>query len=633
MCSGPLPTEGLVGFLSGKSTGGKWVDEYLGVNATVMNGAAAGEKWGVTFSGAGAGAEWPVGKLGQNQPYYFANNEFTLVATVTIHAVPEEDDAPLLGVRMNDSESSVLFGLSYTKDKKWRPTLHNTAAEEPCGETWDRDTTYQVAVKMNTDDDWNVYVDGREIYEGEYAGALFDSHRISHFYFGGDGAEGAEAGPHVTVANVLLYNEALTSDEIRKLARSKVALGGTAAGKESRELQAVPPASTSEGGESVAEVEPEVGRGEQQTEDGERTEGQQEQKDAAAVEAPAREERLPAVLGSGGASVSPQQPANAAPPVVGAPTVGGEQSHEAEAGSAGDPAPRKDDAGAPDPRAAQQSSDVEAAPAPPAVDSPLSPSVEHHQEEKEVQPPPAEEGAATQLSQGADKETGDVAAPSNGTPNSDAEEAEEAADKKEKKDEEEGATEGGGGALAPPPLKAPAAASAPRPGAAEQAVGAETSERQRGSSPPADGAVTAAPVGDATPRSGPMDDGQAQQTPPSHAPEAVGGVPSASAAPTGETPNAAAEGSGADPQTAADVDGGHEAPSNAATAPAAQAPGQPGTPPTRDAASYLSNNSITFKNTTGPFPMNTGSDGAVRGCVSRLLLLALPGLWGATALC
>ncbi|RNE95229.1 mucin-like glycoprotein, partial [Trypanosoma conorhini] len=209
---------------------------------------------------------------------------------------------------------------------------------------------------------------------------------------------------------------------------------------------------------------------------------------------------------------------------------------------------------------------------------------EEEEEEEEVQEEGEEkEEAPTQLSQGADKETGDVAAPSNLTPNSDAEEAEEAADEKEKRDEEEGATEGSGGALAPPPLAAPAAASAPRTGAAEQAVGAQTSEQQRGPSPPADGAATAAPVGDATPRSGPMDDGQAQQTPPSHAPEAVGGVPSASAAPTGETPNAAAEGSGADPQTAADVDGGHETSHNAATAPAAQAPGQPGTPPTRDA--------------------------------------------------
>ncbi|RNE95231.1 uncharacterized protein Tco025E_10111, partial [Trypanosoma conorhini] len=185
--------------------------------------------------------------------------------------------------------------------------------------------------------------------------------------------------------------------------------------------------------------------------------------------------------------------------------------------------------------------------------------------------------------------------------------------------------EGSDGALAPPPLAAPAAAGAPRTGATERAVGAETSERQREPSPPADGAATADPVGD----------GQAQQGAPSHAPETVGGVPSASAAPPGETPNAAAKENGADPQTAAeeDADGGHEAPSNAATARTAQAPGQPGSSPTRDAAPHLSNGPAAFKNTTGLFPMNTESDGAVRGCVTWLLLLALLGLWGKTALC
>ncbi|RNE95234.1 trans-sialidase [Trypanosoma conorhini] len=145
------------------------------------------------------------------------------------------------------------------------------------------------------------------------------------------------------------------------------------------------------------------------------------------------------------------------------------------------------------------------------------------------------------------------------------------------------------------------------------------------------GAGTAGPAGDAPLRSGPMDDGQALQTPPSHAPETVGGLPSASAAPPGETPNAAAKENGAGPQTAAEEDGGHEAPSNAATAPTAPAPGQPGSPPTRDAAPHLSNNSTTFSNATGPFPMNTESDGAVRGCVAWLLLLTLLALCGVAA--
>ncbi|RNE99254.1 trans-sialidase, partial [Trypanosoma conorhini] len=303
----------------------------------------------------------------------------------------------------------------------------------------------------------------------------------------------------------------------------------------------------------------------------------------------------------------------------------------------------EEDVKAPGPGTAPQGREVEVAPAPPAGDSHLGPPKEHHQQEGEVQEEgeakeeAEEEEAASQLSQEAGKEAGDASTPSNNTRNSDAEEAavveeEEAEDEKEnggKGDEE--ATEVSGGALAPPPLTAPDAASVPRTGAAEQAVGAETSERQRGTSTPADGAGTADPVGDAPPRSGPMDDGQALQTPPSHAPEAVGGVPSASAAPTGETPNGAAKENGAGPQTAAGADGGHEAPSNAATAPTAQAPGRPVTPPARDAAPHLSNNSAAFRNTTGLFQLSTESDGTLRGCVSWPTLLTLLALCGVAA--
>ncbi|EKF98207.1 trans-sialidase, putative, partial [Trypanosoma cruzi] len=38
MCKGPVPTDGLVGFLSGNFSDNTWRDEYLGVNATVTNG-------------------------------------------------------------------------------------------------------------------------------------------------------------------------------------------------------------------------------------------------------------------------------------------------------------------------------------------------------------------------------------------------------------------------------------------------------------------------------------------------------------------------------------------------------------------------------------------------------------------
>ncbi|RNC32423.1 trans-sialidase, partial [Trypanosoma cruzi] len=124
-CSAVIPTDGLVGFLSGNFSGNTWRDEYLGVNATVKkndDGEAGATKTsdGVKFQGAWA--EWPVDSQGENQLYHFANYNFTLVATVSIDNVPEEGDTPisLMGVKVNDSEKTVLLGLSFNKEKKWK---------------------------------------------------------------------------------------------------------------------------------------------------------------------------------------------------------------------------------------------------------------------------------------------------------------------------------------------------------------------------------------------------------------------------------------------------------------------------------------------------------------------------------
>ncbi|EKF99457.1 trans-sialidase, putative [Trypanosoma cruzi] len=116
-------TAGLVGFLSGSFSDDTWKDEYLGVNATVTKGAeegavaekaeTTGSSDGVKFQGAWA--EWPVGEQGENQLYHFANYNFTLVATVSIDGVPQEERSPisLMGVKkMNDAENPVLLGLS-----------------------------------------------------------------------------------------------------------------------------------------------------------------------------------------------------------------------------------------------------------------------------------------------------------------------------------------------------------------------------------------------------------------------------------------------------------------------------------------------------------------------------------------
>ncbi|KAF8302167.1 putative trans-sialidase, Group VIII [Trypanosoma cruzi] len=219
MCNGRVPTDGLVGFLSGNFSDNTWRDEYLGVNAKVNNGERRVPN-GWTFKGSGAWAEWPVGDMGQTVPYYFANNKFTLVATVSIHEVPQSGSIPLIGVRMNDTSSTVLFGLSYTHDKKWLAIPGNRGDAEDLDE-WEPDRTCQVGLRM-TLDEWTVFVDGKQIDHKSYDKSLFNSHRISHFYIGGDSKHQSATGGHVTVTNVMLYNEKLFGDDLHKLQASKV---------------------------------------------------------------------------------------------------------------------------------------------------------------------------------------------------------------------------------------------------------------------------------------------------------------------------------------------------------------------------------------------------------------------------
>ncbi|EAN99251.1 putative trans-sialidase, Group VIII [Trypanosoma cruzi] len=260
MCAGPVPTKGLVGFLSGNFSDNKWRDEYLCVNATVNNGEPRVRN-GLTFKGPGAGAVWPVGKMGQTVPYYFANNKFTLVATVSIHEAPKEASSPipLMGVIMKDNSSTALFGLSYTHEKKWRFTLPNgtyggveddeddedyEGAEDDEDDevaedyedyeyyehdqyyegkyNWQPNKTYQVMLQMNTKE-WYVYVDRMRVYSGHYNWDLFKDHRVSHIYFGAENKEGSESS-HVTVSNVLLYNRIIYGRGRKMLNASKVSI-------------------------------------------------------------------------------------------------------------------------------------------------------------------------------------------------------------------------------------------------------------------------------------------------------------------------------------------------------------------------------------------------------------------------
>ncbi|EKG01319.1 trans-sialidase, putative, partial [Trypanosoma cruzi] len=234
MCNGPVPTDELVGFLSGNFSDGTWRDEYLGVNA-IVHGPAEKRirvRNGLTFKGPGAVAVWPVGDMGQTVPYYFANNKFTLVATVSIHEVPQSDSSPvpLIGVKMNDTKGTVLFGLSYTHEKKWLAIPENSGNEEDIG-VWEPNKTYQVVLQMD-EEEWSVFVDKKEIHKKKYNTSLFNSHRISDFYIGGDSKDQSATGGHVTVTNVMLYNEELLNDKLYELNASKVTIPSLGAEKQ-----------------------------------------------------------------------------------------------------------------------------------------------------------------------------------------------------------------------------------------------------------------------------------------------------------------------------------------------------------------------------------------------------------------
>ncbi|PWU94212.1 putative trans-sialidase, Group V [Trypanosoma cruzi] len=222
-CGAVKITDGLVGFLSGNFSENTWMDEYLGVNATVKgNDGATNTSDGVTFTGRGAGAEWPVGSQGENQLYHFANYNFTLVATVSIDGVPREGDTPipLVGVKMNGDENNVLLGLSYDSGKKWHVLCGDKTTTE-VSSTWETGTPQHVVILLKNGTQGSVYVDGQRVGNGECALGNGGSKEISHFYIGGDGENAANKEVSVTVTNVLLYNRPWDEAEITALNPNK----------------------------------------------------------------------------------------------------------------------------------------------------------------------------------------------------------------------------------------------------------------------------------------------------------------------------------------------------------------------------------------------------------------------------
>ncbi|PBJ71282.1 trans-sialidase [Trypanosoma cruzi cruzi] len=259
-CGAVKITDGLVGFLSGNFSGTTWRDEYLGVNATVTkgtNGVATESSDGVRFTGRGAGAEWPVGAQGENQLYHFANYNFTLVATVSIHGEPKSGSVPLMGVRAGTDGGTKLMELSYDSGKKWQALCCDGTTKRLKG-TWDTQRQYQVAIVLQNGTQGSVYVDGQRVCESVQSNfENTESKGISQFYIGGDGGSAENtAGDEdvsVTVTNVLLYNRPLTftggiadlEEDIASASETPVKQAASLQSRKKRETQQVPAASSS----------------------------------------------------------------------------------------------------------------------------------------------------------------------------------------------------------------------------------------------------------------------------------------------------------------------------------------------------------------------------------------------------
>ncbi|RNE99483.1 group II trans-sialidase superfamily, partial [Trypanosoma rangeli] len=175
-----VPTAGLIGFLSDASGDGTWNDAYRCVNATVTNAKKVED--GFEFTGSESYAMWPVNMWKYHNMYSVVNYEFTLVATVKIHQVPNES-IPLLGAGLEDNENTTFVGLSYTTDKRWVTVFNGTTTTH--NSTWEPGKEYKVALMLQSNNGF-VYVDGVLVESSDTLPTReARRHDITHFYLGG----------------------------------------------------------------------------------------------------------------------------------------------------------------------------------------------------------------------------------------------------------------------------------------------------------------------------------------------------------------------------------------------------------------------------------------------------------------
>lgn len=221
-CPAPVPTDGLVGFLSSKGSSTCWRDEYHYVNATVRNGTRVGN--GFRFSLGGAGARWPVGQEHLGVRYNFSRYGFAVAATVTIHEVPV-GDRPLLTV--GGAGGRRRLGLWYDRDGQWKVMSEGDREATQAGD-WATNRVYEVAFMLRNGR-FFAHVDGKPVGGLSYVPAPGEElSSIKDILIGGYGDDSAkDTVSHVTVTNVLLYNRPLNDTELEAQARCQQTPGRT----------------------------------------------------------------------------------------------------------------------------------------------------------------------------------------------------------------------------------------------------------------------------------------------------------------------------------------------------------------------------------------------------------------------
>ncbi|EKF27562.1 trans-sialidase, putative [Trypanosoma cruzi marinkellei] len=177
----PIPTAGLVGFLSNASSGDvTWIDDYRCVNAKVTKATKVDK--GFKFAGTGSGATWPMNSWENKNRYGFVNHEFTLVATVTIHEVPKKSSS-LLGASLGDFGATHFIGLSYGTESKWETEFYGKITAKIS--KWEPEKKYQVAIMLQEGKKGLVYVNGVLLGSPETIPTLEVRRReITEFYIG-----------------------------------------------------------------------------------------------------------------------------------------------------------------------------------------------------------------------------------------------------------------------------------------------------------------------------------------------------------------------------------------------------------------------------------------------------------------